>query len=372
MAPCEGFGADTMLNFGSGETIQANGADIEVPGCSVPCFVDWNNDQLKDLIIGEGGYDGGSTFPGKVRVYLNVGTESNPQFSDYFYARSYGSDLTCTASGFMGCFPRVAYWDADARKDLLIGQADGTVRIFLNVGTDAEPEFAGGTFIKVGTYPCCRRDIDVGFRATPIVADWDNDGKKDLIVGAHDGRVHLFLNEGTDTEPFFRTESFAQADGNDLIVPGNRSSPAVLDLDGDRKKDLLTGNTEGLLFFYRNIGAEAAPVFAGPFFVVSGSDPIDLPDSSRSRPYVCYWTNDPYLDVLIGAADGKVHLYQGIPETGDMNADGTVDLSDFILFATYWQQEDRSPRGVADFTADNKVDSHDLRQFAANWLLALD
>jgi hypothetical protein len=183
--------------------------------------------------------------------------------------------------------------------------------------------------------------------------------------------VHLFLNEGTDTEPFFRTESFAQADGNDLIVPGNRSSPAVLDLDGDRKKDLLTGNTEGLLFFYRNIGAEAAPVFAGPFFVVSGSVPIDLPDSARSRPYVCYWTSDPYPDVLIGAADGKVHLYQGIPETGDMNADGTVDLSDFILFATYWQQEDRSPGGVADFTADNKVDSRDLRQFAANWLLAL-
>jgi hypothetical protein len=160
-----GSADETLLNLGPDQIVEANGLDIQVPGYSVPSFVDWNNDRLRDLIIGEGG----SIYPGKVRVYLNVGAESNPQFSDYFYVRSYGSDLTCTASGFMGCFPRVVYWDADARKDLLIGQADGTVKIFLNVGTDTEPEFAGGTFIKVGTYPCCRRDIDVGFRATPIV-----------------------------------------------------------------------------------------------------------------------------------------------------------------------------------------------------------
>ena len=133
-----------VLNLGPEEIIQANGADIQVPGYSVPSFVDWNNDNLQDLVIGQGSGFGDA----KVRVYLNVGTESVPAFADYFYAQSEGSDLTCPASGCMGCFPRVVYWDADIRKDLLVGQADGTVKIFLNNGADTDPVFDAGQTIK--------------------------------------------------------------------------------------------------------------------------------------------------------------------------------------------------------------------------------
>ena len=86
----------------------------------------------------------------------------------------------------MGCFPRVVYWDADARKDLLVGQAVGTVKVFLNVGTDTDPNFDGGTFLQVGQ-PGAKTIIDVGYRATPSVVDWNNDEKKDLVVGALDG-----------------------------------------------------------------------------------------------------------------------------------------------------------------------------------------
>ena len=109
--PNTGFGADA-LNLGPEEIVQAGGIDIDVGTYSVPSFVDWDNDLLKDLVIGGG--------DGKVRVYLNVGTESNPQFSSYFYAQSNGSDLYCPPSGCMGCFPRVVYWDGDAKKDLLV------------------------------------------------------------------------------------------------------------------------------------------------------------------------------------------------------------------------------------------------------------
>ena len=39
--------------------------------------------------------------------------------------------------------------------------------------------------------------------------------------------------------------------------------------------------------------------------------PIDLPGIPRSRPYVCDWTGDGSLDLLVGAGDGIVRLYQG-------------------------------------------------------------
>ena len=101
-----------VINLGPEEILKAKGEEIVVPGHCVPSFEDWNNDGRKDLIVGEGGGD----YPGKIRVYLNVGTQTDPCFADYFYAQKYGSwDLTCTPEGCMGCFPRFADWDEDGK-----------------------------------------------------------------------------------------------------------------------------------------------------------------------------------------------------------------------------------------------------------------
>jgi len=307
---------DVILALGPEELVQADGLDIVVSGYSVPSCFDWNNDGLQDLVIGEGGNSGNA----KILVYLNIGTESHPQFMDSFsfYAKSYNSDLTCPASGCLGCFPRVVYWDDDANKDVLAGQADGTIKLFLNTWTDNMPVFDDGTFLTVGKADL-ESNIDVGARATLSVVDWNNDGKKDLVVGGLDGKIHIFINEGTDTEPDFFCESLVQENGSDLIVPSGRSSPDVLDLDYDGRKDILTGNTEGQLLFYRNIGTDDAPEFSGYTLVGSNSVAIDLAGTPRSRPFLCYWNEDDYPDVLVGAGDGKVHLYMGVSILDDIS-----------------------------------------------------
>jgi hypothetical protein len=376
-----------VLNLGPEEIIQANGADIQVPGYSVPSFVDWNNDNLQDLVIGQGSGFGDA----KVRVYLNVGTEAEPAFADYFYAQSEGSDLTCPASGCMGCFPRVVYWDADTRKDLLVGQADGTVKIFLNNGTDSEPVFDAGQTIKVGLND---ENLDVGSRATPTLIDWDNDGKTDLVTGAFDGRIHIYLNCGCSggIPPTFDFSSLsgssAPEDGWDLVVPTNRSSPAILDLDGDGKKDLLTGNTEGQLLFYKNVGTDDKPAFSGYTLVESNSTAINLMGMPRSRPSLCYWTGDGnfgpidnYLDVLIGSGDGKVRLYRGITETrtqtktktkaGDLDGNDIIDLADLALLIASWPQTNCGQCDGADLTGDGNVNKDDVHRFIDIFLSTL-
>jgi hypothetical protein len=305
-----GTGFALVLNLGAEQLVQAGGVDIAVNGYSVPSYVDWNNDGLEDLISGEGG---GGYSDGKVRVYLNSGTAANPQFTTYSYAQSNGSDLVLSASGCLGAFPRLAYWDGDARKDLLIGHTDGTVRLYLNTGTDENPTFDGGTMLQVGA-PGSKVNIDVGYRATPMLVDWDSDGLRDMAVGGLDGKLHIFVNAGTNAAPDFLAETYAQESGSDLIVPSIRLSPIIFDFDEDGKKDLLTGNTEGQLLFYSNTGTDAAPSFSGYLLVEADGVAIDLPGIPRSRPFVCDWTGDGYLDVLIGAADGQVHLYEGVPE----------------------------------------------------------
>ena len=74
---CPGY----LLDLGQGESVQAGGVDIEAPGYPVPSFDYWDGDTLKDLIVGEGN---GSLPVAKVRVYLNVGTSTEPQFDDFF------------------------------------------------------------------------------------------------------------------------------------------------------------------------------------------------------------------------------------------------------------------------------------------------
>jgi len=361
-----------LLNLGSEELVEAGGLDICVPGYSVPSLVDWNNDERPDLVIGEGSY----AYPGKVRVYLNGGTDSVPQFVDYFYVQSGSSDLVVPSSGCLGCFPRVVYWDADDRKDLVVGLADGTIKIFLNTAADDVPVFDAGATVATGVADMpTDLAIDVGSRATPAFVDWDHDDRTDLVVGALDGKIHIYLNCGCGgaVPPNFwvwqLSGAFAQENGSDLVVPSNRSSPVVLDLDGDGKKDLLAGNTEGELLFYPNVGTDTQPSFSGFSLVESSGIPINLSGSPRSRPSVCDWTGDGYFDVLIGAGDGKVHLYQSIGQPGDVDKDYDVDLADFALLAASWQQTDNGSRNYADLTGDGKVNIDDLRRLAENWLL---
>jgi hypothetical protein len=363
---------ETAVDLGPEEFVKADGNDIVVPGYSVPSFEDWNGDHLQDLIVGEGG----NGFTGKVRVYLNVGTESDPCFVDFFYAHlSNGQDLTCTSQGCQGCFPRVVYWDEDNRKDLLVGLADGTAKIFLNVASDNEPAFDGGQNVMVGNESAYW--LDIGARATPILVHWNDDGMLDIVSGGLDGLIHVYYNCGCggSVPPHFY---FSPPDGDyvlenkrDLQVPAGRSSPVVMDLDGDGKKDLLTGNTDGMIFFYKNVGLNSLPAFSGYSLVKSNGQAIDLAGSLRSRPSVCYWTGtgqsgprDGYWDLLVGYGDGKVRLYRGIPRLGDLDGDGSIGCGDFMLLAEALDQPVPPEGSAADLNGDGAVDVLDLRIFA--------
>jgi hypothetical protein len=56
---------------------------------------------------------------------------------------------------------------------------------------------------------------------TPVatVADWNNDGNKDLIIGDfYYGNIYLYLNEGTDLNPVFNAYSKIESNGSPITV----------------------------------------------------------------------------------------------------------------------------------------------------------
>jgi hypothetical protein len=218
--------------------------------------------------------------------------------------------------------------------------------------------------------------------------DWNNDDMLDIVSGGLDGLIHVYYNcgcEGSVPPHFFFSPpdgAYAQDNSRDLLVTNGRSSPVVMDLDGDGKKDLLTGNTDGMILFYKNTGLDSHPLFSGYSLVQSNGQPIQLPKlpgGLRTRPFVCYWTGDGhfgskdgYWDLLVGYGDGKVRLYRGLPKRGDFDGDGALDGDDFTFIAKALDKPIPPGGSPADLNGDGFVDILDLRVFADLWLAAND
>ena len=69
----------------------ANGQVIKVDvGHAAPIFVDFDGDNLPDLLVGQFG-------EGKLRIYKNIGTRTEPQFDKFEYFQAGGKEATVEA-----------------------------------------------------------------------------------------------------------------------------------------------------------------------------------------------------------------------------------------------------------------------------------
>lgn len=202
-------------------------------------------------------------------------------------------------------------WNGDNKKDLLTGENNGNIRIYLNTGTDAAPTFNGYTLLQVGGTL-----FDCGSYSTPCLSDWNNDGLFDLLCGESGGKVYLMLNTGSAGNPQFAAKVFLKSNATDLDV-GGTCCPCVVDWNHDGKKDLLVGETYGNIFYFKNNGTDANPLFNGSVKLSSAFSVIDV--GYYSRMCVADWNEDGVADIVCGDDGGYVWLFE---------AEGRLALSD--------------------------------------------
>ena len=291
----------------AGVKIQASGLDLDVGTYAIPVVYDWNNDGKKDLIIGQR-EDKEYLNDGKVRLYLNSGTDDAPVFTTDSYIKADGVDISVDSSGCQGASPEVVDWDNDGMKDLLVGDGLGKTVLFINQNevSDETPDLLKEGFIQVDGV-----DYSVVARSVPCVYDWNADSRKDLLIGRGDGMVSILINTNTDEDPVFDDVEFVYADSQ-LLDAGLRVAPRIFDWNGDGYDDLILGEGNGGILYYQNIRVPSdpgtEPILADGVFLRAGGVQIDI--GSRSRTFVVDWNNDGLPDILCGSIDGCVYYFE--------------------------------------------------------------
>jgi len=278
----------STTNFVNLAKLQAGGVPLDLGAgtTSVPRLVDHNGDGLTDILVGSAG---------RVLYLRNVGTATAPAFAAAVRVQANGADIQ-VGTGRVAL--SVVDMDADGRRDLVVvGTSDLKVRWYRNTGTATNPLFAAGTILKAanGTTDFVAANIRCD------VADWNGDGRPDVVTGSYSGSAQVALNVGTSAAPRFGTASTALDAAGRTLSGSYNLNVRIVDVNRDGTPDLVDSYNWGTINYRINTGSAAQPQ-------IPGSATFTVTDPTGATVNFHSLANGPIVDFA------------------DLNGDGTIDL----------------------------------------------
>lgn len=228
-----------------------------------PAILDVDGDGDLDLVVGNVLSDYLSYFKNDNGTYTEERGTFNP-FEGIRVSSYYAS-------------PTFADVDKDGDEDIVVGDADGKLTYFQNVG---------GGFIPVADSASPFDSINVGSRAKPVFVNITGSADPDLVIGTGNGAIQYYEDD---------SGTYVQKTGTDNpfngINVGYDAAPVFMDIDGDHDPDLFVGDKYGKISYYQNN--------AGTFVQQTG-------------------TNNPFDSVNVGGWSS--------PAFADLDYDGDLDL----------------------------------------------
>ena len=83
------------------------------------------------------------------------------------------------------------------------------------------------------------------------LADWDQDGKLDLLINSKNVSFYKNVSSG-DEKVIFKDEGMV----SEQILAGHTTSPTTVDWDRDGIPDLLIGAEDGFFYYFKNPNSE--------------------------------------------------------------------------------------------------------------------
>ncbi len=277
--------------------------------------IDIDNDNDKDLILGDISYN-------NLNILINGGDNQNAHMIsvDSVFPKNFNN----TIEAEMSTYPAAFYVDAtnDGIKDLIVttnnqhnSENIESCWLYENIGQNNLPNF---NFLKKDFLQ--GEMVDLGTSAHPSFYDYNNDGLQDLIIGNfgyHDpnndpiSSLALFENTGNDSLPKYNLIdrdwlSLSTTNLNtNLNIPALNLSPTFGDIDGDNNKDLIIGDADGKVHLFTNTG------FGNFQLTAANYQSIDV--GQFSQPQLIDVNRDGLIDMIIGELDGTINF---LPNSG--------------------------------------------------------
>jgi hypothetical protein len=322
------------LNKSSNKPIISRSDKLPKFSSAKDIFIDWDGDNVDDLLstyqINPRFAPSASVWDPSLPPYTVLGVwMGNNERNSIVFCKNIGSNIKpvydksipVNAGGipievFGSLHISAGDLDNDGDKDLVVGNRFQLIS-FRNEGTSISPKLEKGRLLKT-----LDNQNPFSIYTKPRLADWDGDGRIDILLGNEDGRPTWIKNLGDDK---YDIERFIIQLDPDIDF-GCLSVPVVCDWDSDGDYDLLAGNSSGFVEYIENISSSATKfIFRKSCKMIADSKEIRIlaynsgsiqgPKEAKygyTMPEVADWDKDGDLDLLLSDIKGEHHYYKNI------------------------------------------------------------
>jgi FG-GAP-like repeat/Secretion system C-terminal sorting domain len=160
--------------------------------------------------------------------------------------------LNIPALQLKSIYPAFGDLDGDGDTDMLLGTEDGYIKVFTNsAGPNAPFQLTPtASYLQNST----NFVLDVGQNATPQLIDANNDGLLDLMIGEKNGGINYYQNIGTATQPSFVliNDTVGNVVATNYLGINGYSTPHFYHNQAGQL-ELLLGTETGVINYYNQI-----------------------------------------------------------------------------------------------------------------------
>jgi hypothetical protein len=291
--------------------------------------VDWDADGKIDLLNGvsdwrEYGWDNAydergrwtrGPLHGYVYLFRNQGTNEQPSYAAPELLQAGGKTLDRYGSPV----PSPVDWLGRGTRDLLTASFIDSMAIYRDGGVRGRPALQAAEPITVDG-EVLRMDLCM---IQPRIVQWHKDDRPSIVVGEEDGTVALVENlSPRGQEPrFAKPRHLEQVDP--FVKSGALSRPVAIDWNGDKRLDIVAGNSAGYVEWFENVGTPDRPAFeargnlqaAGKTIrhMAGENGSVQGPAEEKwgyTNPSVADWDLDGALDLIVNDIRGEVMWYR--------------------------------------------------------------